>query len=299
MRKIKQMRVLMSVTFMVSVFAGCAADNVQDNVMHKMQTQESRTEEIEIESLTNNFESIEVSELDSQESEMLETETEIATDYYGAVEMSELDYNSFRDRMTDEEWEGFEQYFPIIRENVPFYYADGVDFPDLNKDGEPAKKNEYVMFTRYTPKEVTDITHYLKEFADDGIKERLICNISVFDLDGDGVQELILETAPGTMFLILHHENEDFYGWEVGYRGFESLQTNGVYIGSSGAGANIWMCIRFDNGNWLEERLAEEDWGDYYLHGEAVDEDTFRKQIDNYGVEDVIGYEPKRRTYGE
>ena len=126
------------------------------------------------------------------------------------------------------------------------------------------------------------------------IAVRELEEVRVFDLDGDGVQELILESVPGPMFLILHREKEEFYGWEQGYRGFEALQTNGVYIGSGGAGANSWMTIRFEDGNWVEQVLAEEDWAAYYLHGEAVEEDEFLKQVDEYWTGDVMGYSPTR-----
>ncbi|MDE7415554.1 MAG: hypothetical protein K2N44_04430 [Lachnospiraceae bacterium] len=292
----------LSTVFMIGAFTGCAPDNGEREV-HQTQEQGGKDTETgegseiqkEFSDLVSELEVI--TEMESGATTKTEPETELAADYYGSVKVSELDYDSFQSRMTDEEWEGFQQYFPVLRENAPFYYADGGDFTYLNIDGKPVGEGEYALYTRYASEEVIDFEHYIKDWGDFG--ECLIEEVRVFDLDGDGVQELILQSLPGPMFLILHRENEDFYGWQVVYRGFEALQTNGIYIGSGGAGANCWLCIRFDHEGWLEEILAEEDWGEYYLHGEAVDEDTFWKQVDEYWTENVTGYESKQFADGK
>lgn len=72
------------------------------------------------------------------------------------------------------------------------------------------------------------------------------------------------------------------------------LRTSGIYISSGGASCNSWQQIRFDNGIWIEDTLAEMCQDEYYIGGEAVDEDTFRQQIDTYETEEVTGYEPKQ-----
>ena len=222
---------------------------------------------------------------------------EIIADDYGPVSVSQLDYDSFQSRMTNEEWAGLEQYFPVLKENAAFEWASGYYIPlNLNKDDEVIKDGKSVKYYRYDSQGMTDLDHYVKTCVDSGIEEMMIREVRVFDLDGDGTEELILDWTPVGDFLILHCENEKFYGWEIMYRGFLDLQTNGVYVGSDGAGSNRWYRIQFDNGSWLEEKLAEEDWGEYYVNGEAVDEDTFLRQIDTYETEDVTGYEPKRRV---
>lgn len=42
--------------------------------------------------------------------------------------------------------------------------------------------------------------------------------------------------------------------------------------------------------------LFEVDLGEYYVSGEAVDEDTFWQQVDFYETEEVTRYEPVRCT---
>lgn len=136
-------------------------------------------------------------------------------------------------------------------------------------------------------------------YDSDEEKEMLIREIRICDLTGDGIQELILNREPSFNYLILHCENGNFYGWETSYRGLISLQTNGIFISSSGAGHNYWHHLYFDNGFWLEENLASKDSdadGDKYcLHGEEVDEDVFLQQINDYITEDVTEYKPKQR----
>lgn len=243
-------------------------------------------------------------ERDAGKQELKETQesnTELETDMmdlYGSVAVSELDYDSFQSRMTDEEWEGFQQYFPVLKENVEFHYTSFGDGVELNKNKEPLKDGEYLSYERYASEEVTDINRFVESHCENDNIEWNVENIRIFDLDADGVQELIIEWTPVGEILVLHREKEEFYAWEIMYRGFEMLQTNGIYISSGGAGANSWKRISFDNGTWLEEILLEEDWGKFYANGEAVDEDTFLEQLHTFETEEVTRYEPMRCMKG-
>lgn len=265
---IKKINALLVPVFTVCSFSGCTTKSSHDQDVTQIQEQKN--------------------------AENMEIPKTIAADSYGPVKVSALDFDSFQIRMTDEEREGLQHYFPVLKDNAAFE-LDG-NYEQLNRDGEPAEKGEYALFYRYTIQEMTDIDSYVKQFADHGIEEMLVQTVQVIDLDDDGMPELILQLTPVGNYLILHREKEMFYGWETVLRGFEELQTNGVYIGSNGAGANRWITLRFDSGNWLEDILAEEHWGEYYLHGEAVDEEAFRKQTDSYWTEYVAEYEPKQRT---
>ena len=295
---------------MVLLFTACANQADYDGNEEVSQTQiniaeqesetdkEQEPEEAQETTLESSPEA-EIAEESESEVEMgaeTESEPEMVTDIYGPVEVSVLDYDSFQSRMTDEEWEGFQQYFPVLQENAVFHYTNFGDGEELNKNGEPKNKGEYLLYERYRSEETMDINHYVEQYSESDIGKMKVEDIRVFDLDGDGVQELIIQWAPdGIMnLLVLHCEKGDFYGWEIMYRGFEGLQTNGIYISSGGAGANRWKRIRFDNGSWLEEVLLEENWGEYYVGGETVDEDTFCQQVDFFKAEEVTWYKPMR-----
>ena len=309
MRKIKLMKALIcSCIFAMALPVAACANHTDYDVNEEMSqtqintsVQESETEEeqepeeVQETTLEAGSEAEMAAESES-EVEMIaepEPETEMVTDSNGPVEVSELDYDSFQSRMTDEEWEGFQQYFPLLKENAVFHYTDFGDGEELNKNGEPKEEGEYLLYERYMSEETMDINRYVENYSESGIEWK-VEDIRVFDLDGDGVLELIIQWTPIGNLLILHCEKGEFYGWEIMYRGFEGLQTNGVYISSGGAGSNSWKCIRFDNVSWLEEVLLEEEWGEYYVSGEAVDEDTFLQQVDFYETEDVTRYEPVR-----
>ena len=301
----KRFMLLLSI-MMVCLLCGCTANSSSGQKTD--QTPEQENSEMTKEIAESVIQSETISEAESgaatipdtelgtetESSTATESDIETATDSYGPVKVSELDYDSFQDRMTAEEWEGLQMYFPVLRENVAFELAG--NYEELNRDGKPVENGEYVLFYRYTFQKMTDIDSYVGQYAGDGIEEMLVQNVQVTDLDGDSVQELILQWTPVGDYLILHREEEAFYGWEIMLRGFEALQTNGVFIGSGGAGANKWLTLQFDHGSWQEEVLAEEDWGEYYLRGEKVDEAAFHKQVDSYWTEDVTEYEPKQRT---
>lgn len=295
MKKIKRMKMLVCVCAVFVVLLGCADhsnyDKDKEVPQTQIQQQESKIENQKTEEMYNGL-----AETRVETATELEPETEKITDLYGPVEVSQLDYDSFQSRMTDEEWEGFQQYFLVLKENAQFHYTDFGDGLELNKDGEPLKEGEYLLFECYTSEEVIDINRFAEMWSDDGVWK--VEDIRVFDLDGDGIQELIIQWTPVGEILVLHREKDEFYAWEIMYRGFEGLQTNGVYISSGGAGSNSWQRIRFDDGSWLEETLFEEDWGKYYVNGEPVDEDTFLQQVSLYEADEVTRYEPKQNAVG-
>ena len=61
--------------------------------------------------------------------------------------------------------------------------------------------------------------------------------VALCDIDSDETYELILYISfLGGHFVIFDQYNDKIYGADKFYRTFELLQTNGVYIGSGGAG---------------------------------------------------------------
>lgn len=211
--------------FMACVLSGCAAEGGGEMQMRQTgemnQIQERKVGFAEIQEPGELQSGTLISDNESEAFLEMETISAIVTEERTFMEsgdfvkVSEMDYDSFQDRMNDEEWEGFLQYLPVLKENVAFHYSDAGDCMYFDKDGEPVSAGGHGSLICYTSREVTDMARYVKRFEEDGIEECLIREVRVFDLDGDGVQELILEFVPGPIFLILHREKEDFYGWEM------------------------------------------------------------------------------------
>ena len=79
------------------------------------------------------------------------------------------------------------------------------------------------------------------------------------DLDDDGIQELvILTTANYGAYIILHLEEENIYGYELGIRLFEELKANGTFMSSSGANFNEYYMIEF-NKNTYNFAIVDEE----------------------------------------
>lgn len=181
----------------------------------------------------------------------------------GPVKTERLDYLSLESRMTREEWEGFEQYLPVLREGAAF---------EMTNESE----------------ENFDMDGWAAYYEAGDIEE-----ISVSDLDGDGIQELILLWTPYGDYLILHREDETFYGFYTVFRAFESLRTNGIFVGSGGALSNGWYRMRFEQGDWEEEELARQEGEKYWIGEEEVEEDVFEEQIRAWWQAGTVkGYEP-------
>ena len=93
-------------------------------------------------------------EINLESGMITEPDAEVTADYDGPVKVSDLDYDSFQSRMTDEEWDGFQQYIPVLKENTAFEL--GGNYEELNRDGKPVEKGEYTQFYRYTFQEAAD-----------------------------------------------------------------------------------------------------------------------------------------------
>ena len=221
-----------------------------------------------------------------------EKKKENGADSYAPVAVTQMDYNLFQSRMTEEEWEGFQLYFPVLKENASFELA-GFDYDKKMEERAVDENGRNTVFYRYDCEKVTDLSQYMKAYADGGIEEMMIYEVQVFDLDEDGIRELILYWGYTGNVLVLHRENDGFYGWETVGRGFQVLRTNGIYLSSGGASVNCWNRIRYNHGSWIQETLAEQDWDTCFIGGEPVEETAFRQQIDAYKAEDVGSYKPE------
>ena len=112
---------------------------------------------------------------------------------------------------------------------------------------------------------------------------------------------LTLQNVSGH-FLILHKENEEFYGTNRVFRGFQALQTNGTYIASGGAAYNYYYKMKFIDGKFEEDLLGYTDWDSekqeaFYYIGEEMtkDHDAYEEWLNDIMPEDVVYYDAVRK----
>lgn len=190
------------------------------------------------------------------------------------VEISTVDFGAYENSLSREDWLALSSYFPVLLDGAVFRWTA------WDYKGEP----EDIPLSGL----LTNSHSYLRH------SDTLLLNsFTLFDMDGDGVKELILCFGNWyEHFLILHREGNAFYGADRVLRAFEGLQTNGVFYGANGA----YLKISFVEGKFSEEVLAERE-GDgtgegqhYYIGDQEVDEDAFQtweKEI-NVGSVDWI-----------
>lgn len=156
-----------------------------------------------------------------------------------------VDFAVFQNAMPAEDYETLTAFLPVLEGRASFRWTAG---PERGGSGAGW--------------ETRDAT--LAEFHDERWRENgpapdtlpLNC-LTVQDVDGDGGKELcLLFEELGWYYLILRQEGDAFYGTDLGVRWFENLQTNGVYVGSGGAGDSTYARMSFWNGAFEEQELG-------------------------------------------
>lgn len=101
----------------------------------------------------------------------------------------------------------------------------------------------------------SDINTYLASHRGQTFDSFAIC-----DLDLDGAPEIILNKANhGYAYyyrLILHEQDGVVYGYELPYRGFKELKTDGTFSNSTGVSDNGTAAITFDKENYTIDDIT-------------------------------------------
>ena len=89
---------------------------------------------------------------------------------------------------------------------------------------------------------------FLKNVLNDGEDSRTIEQFTVFDLDGDGAPEVLLELSMNGDRLVFHFEKGEIYGFMIPYRGMTDLKRDGSADGSGGADDSSISKFQFKDG---------------------------------------------------
>ena len=185
----------------------------------------------------------------------------VAVDLLPDLDVEETD-------MSPEDYQAFSRYLPVLRGEETFRWVQG-PYDDTESSWEPFDADMAVFRDRLwsdleqTPPETLTLDR-----------------LAVADLDGDGGAELaLLFQDRGYHYLLLRSGEEGICGTSLPIRWFEDLQTNGVYIGSGGAGSSWYHRMTFQDGVFVQQELGHrEEWGDggtYELDGRAVTQADF------------------------
>lgn len=228
-----------------------------------------------------------VSENDVKENEA-EEKIEIVD---GTVPIQNIDWDAYQNIMNAEEYEALLEYLPVLKNEERFIWD--VDF--YFNDEREQKVVTIDEFRYILDNEIWDAGYDPDELW--------VYDIGICDIDEDRIKELILtlQNISGH-FLILHKENEEFYGTNRVFRGFEALQTNGTYISSGGAYYNYYYKMKFIDGKFEEDLLGYTDWDSekqeaFYYIGEEItkDHDVYEEWLNDIMPEDTVYYDAVRK----
>ncbi len=173
--------------------------------------------------------------------------------------LSEVDFSDYRDQLTEEEYTALELYLPVLRGEEAFWWQS-------EQIERATREVDISGFHAALWEGVVNPTAELMPYA-----------FALFDIVGDSGLELLLWVGDlGHHKLVLHHTQDSVYGIDYPVRWFDPVGY-GVYTGSGGAAVGSYYSLRFKNGRFIEERIA--DWDNdaetYILQDETVSKDIF------------------------
>lgn len=201
---------------------------------------------------------------------------------------NDVDWEAYRKILSDEDYAALQGYFPVLTEGALFTWTD------IARPDEDEVEEHTVTLAEFGHMLNDDpwLSSYGSSYGSD---ELWLDSLTLCDVDRDGNKELILcfENQWG-IFLILKEENGTYYGTYTVFRGFEVLQTNGVYVGSDGAEDNYFLQMYFEDGVFYEIVLGRACYGHYKIGDEwTTDEEVFQEWLDSIMPGDMIYYKPQ------
>lgn len=173
-------------------------------------------------------------------------------------------FSKYKNQMSKEDYAALESCFPIFDENVTFNYQHR-----MNEDSK----------CKTSFSEVCQRSYFIE-----------LRQFTVFDLDNDGIREIIFVFDNAGEILILHKQENDFYAIQMPFRGFKGLQVNGIYSGSGGAACAHFYNMIFENGEFKEYELAhacEYEDDVFSVNGNAVTEEEYKLWKEENMIGDV------------
>jgi len=115
-------------------------------------------------------------------------------------------------------------------------------------------------------------------------------NKAILDMDGDGINEYVIQAQDEADHIVLHYYDGKVYSYSFGVTEFRHLNTNGTFYWLSNS--NYWVGglsrLVFNGSSISIEKMYEvniyedEDKDAYYIEGKPVTREEFGEQYDYY-----------------
>ena len=189
--------------------------------------------------------------------ENVTTVSENKEDAEEEIEYAPIDWEYYESQLSEEDKADFREYLPVLNNEEKFYCFEWCE--------------DEVTFNEY-------LSSILAE------KQPNIDGLVLVDLDNQNGKELIISLYEGGgNYLILTRDLENIYGTNLGARRFESLQKDGKYIGSGGAGDWYFCELKIDKEGFEVNVFGE-------LHGEEKEDGTYgdRLEVDGQVISESL-----------
>ena len=196
-----------------------------------------------------------------------------------------------------------------LNQNTNFEPSDSLDGDNTNDNSstpvseaekamnlyEAALNNEICVFDEQLGEISIKDCRFLNNNVTVGECERI--NKAILDMDGDGINEYVLQSADESDHIVLHYYDENIYSYSFGNTDFRHLNTNGTFYWSkfpNGSYTANWICglnrLVFDGSsvsiqeiykmNMTEDEYLEND--EYCIEGKQVTYHEFIEHYQNY-----------------
>lgn len=131
-----------------------------------------------------------------------------------------------------------------------------------------------------------------------------VTHFTVIDMDGDKIPEVVLELSVGDnnpmSFEILHYIKGEVYGYNIVYRGLETLKADGTFRFSNGAADNGWGKLIFQSNGYKIDQLGYSKSSQvggkltiaYFINNKSVTKGAFDSFMKGQDVKkDAVSYE--------
>lgn len=120
------------------------------------------------------------------------------------------------------------------------------------------------------------------------------CEYVYVDFDSDGKEELVVNISKNAGFyLVLHYNEYDIYGYELGIRSLSALKSDGSFMQSSGAASNYYCRMSFeqDKINIINTAIKDSTSGKFQLNGKECSIQELNEYINDWHLKENVQWE--------